>query len=39
MVGKFLASGRDSTRNEMFTICKSFDPVGDEILRGRDRMS
>lgn len=34
-----MESGRDSTRNEMFTICKSLEPVGEEIFLGRDRMS
>lgn len=39
MIGKCAASGRDSTRNEILTICKSFEPLGDEILRGRERIS
>lgn len=36
MIGKFAAFGRDNTRSEMFTICRSFEPVGDEIFLGRD---
>jgi hypothetical protein len=35
-MGSCNAFGLDSTRNEMLTICKSFDPVGDEIFRGLD---
>jgi hypothetical protein len=31
-----MASGRERTRREMFTICRSLLPVGEEILRGRD---
>lgn len=36
IVGKLAASGRERTRREILTICKSFEPVGEEILRGRD---
>ena len=36
MLGRLIASGRERTRREMFTICRSLLPVGEEILRGRD---
>lgn len=34
--GSIEASGLERTRREMLTICKSLDPVGEEILRGLD---
>mmetsp|Transcript_21178 Transcript_21178/g.35517 ORF Transcript_21178/g.35517 Transcript_21178/m.35517 type:complete len:210 (+) Transcript_21178:602-1231(+) len=39
MVGSCSTFGFESTRREMFTICKSFVPVTDEMERGRVRMS
>ena len=39
MSGRCSSSGRESTRRLIVTICRSFVPVADEMLRGRIRTS
>lgn len=35
MVGREVSMGRESTRREIFTICRSLLPVGEVIFLGR----